>query len=74
MNGIKRNIIGVFICALMLFVIGCINQIPDGKTDAQPDLTNVLTRVEIERALGERGFHPAKTMEDDGRKRSFALW
>lgn len=68
MNGIKRNIIGVFICALMLLVIVFINQLPDGKTDRQPkpDLTNVLTRVEIEKALSEKGFHPVKVVEDDG--------
>lgn len=68
MNRIKRNIIGVFICALMLFLPGCNNQIPDDKTDSQPkpNLANVLTRVEIEKALSEKGFHPTKVLEDDG--------
>lgn len=68
MNEIKRSLIGVFICAFMLLVIVFINQLPDEKTDAQPkpDLTNVLTRVEIEKALSKKGFHPAKFVEDDG--------
>ncbi len=68
MNGFKRNIIGVFIFALMLLVIVFINQLPDGKTDREPkpDLTNVLTRAEIEKALSEKGFYPVKVVEDDG--------
>jgi len=69
-NRIKRNIIRViFIYSVTIFVIGCNNQMRDGRiTDTQPrsNLTSVLTCIEIEKSLGEKGFQPTKTTEDNG--------